>query len=211
MSTNATTDTALGYVKRIWSSSDPQFDGGTETQDALNAPPALALGVPLHHHKVAANLVVEMTGPEKAAVDGARPTRAVQEHNHQAEVTKDGTSSQSVFAEPFTAKPLLAGRYELTVTAELKMDAAATWGAGGPDRTAEMILSLDGTEIAPLYNPHTRYALLPFVGSLDFDLGDAPVFDIKINTLGASADVKARRMRMTLKPIEVPAFVEDET
>lgn len=210
MSTNATTDTALGYVKRIWSSSDPQFDGGTETQDTLNAPPALALGVPLHHHKVVANLVVEMTGPEKAAVDAVRPTRAVQEHNHKAEVTKDGTSSQSVLDAAFTSKPLIAGRYELTVTAEMKMSAAATWGASGPDRTAEMVLSLDGVEVAVLHNPHDRYQLLSFVGSLDFDLADAPVFDIKIDMLGASADVLARRIRMTLKPIELPAFVEDE-
>lgn len=208
---SATTDTSLGYVKRLWSASDPQFDGGTETQYTLAAPATLAAGVPPHHHKVVANLVVEMTALEKSAVDDARPTSEVQEHNHKAEVTRDGTSSQSVLDAAFTSKPLIAGRYELTVTAEMKMDAAATWGAGGPDRTAEMVLSLDGVEIAVLHNPHDRYQLLSFVGSLDFDLDDAPVFDIKIDMLGASADVLARRIRMTMKRIDPPTFVQDET
>jgi len=74
MAKNAVTSAALGYLKR-WGfcdfTTDGSFNPGTETQQLIDdgaEPPA---GVPNYYVKVAAGLLVEMTAPEKSAIDVA--------------------------------------------------------------------------------------------------------------------------------------------
>ena len=74
MARNAVTDTALGYVRRHGYCdflTDGSFDPGSETQAALSGDEPAPDGVPLHYVKVAAGVLVEMTVPEKAAIDVA--------------------------------------------------------------------------------------------------------------------------------------------
>jgi hypothetical protein len=74
MAKNAITSAALGYLKR-WGfcdfTGDGSFDPGTEIQQAINDEASPPSGVPNYYVKVAAGLLVEMTAPEKAAIDVA--------------------------------------------------------------------------------------------------------------------------------------------
>lgn len=70
----AVIDTALTYVKRHGYcdfSADGSFDPGTETQETLTTDDNAPDGVPLYYLKVSAGVMVEMTAPEKAAIDVA--------------------------------------------------------------------------------------------------------------------------------------------
>lgn len=72
MAYNAVIDTANGYVKRYGYcdfSTDGSFNPGTETQEALIEATAPPDGVELYYVKIVAGAFVEMTTPEKDAID----------------------------------------------------------------------------------------------------------------------------------------------
>ena len=71
---NAVTDNAVLSVLRYGATdftTDGSFNGATQTQVALNPGTQPPAGVQLSHVKVVAGDFVEMTAPEKAAVDAA--------------------------------------------------------------------------------------------------------------------------------------------
>jgi len=75
---NAVIDTALSYVKR-WGAcdftTDGSFNGGAETQIALNFGAVPVSGIPLYYNKIVSNVFVEMTAGEKTAVDAGIPKK----------------------------------------------------------------------------------------------------------------------------------------
>lgn len=210
---NAVIDTATGYVKR-WGftdfTADGNFDGVTETQVALNDEAVPVADIPLHYNKIVGGDFVEMTQPEKDAVDAVMPTNGVQRINAMAEQTISGSAFQSVFGGVWTPRPLKAGEYVLAVTFEMKLDSAAVWGASGPSKSAQMQLELNGAEIQQWLWPHDRYNGHAFIAGRAFVEGAQPTFNLLARALATgSQDIQVRNARMQIQPAAPPQVETD--
>lgn len=210
---NAVIDTATGYVKR-WGfadfTTDGTFDGATETQVVLNDEAVPVADIPLHYNKIVGGDFVEMTQPEKDAVDAVMPTNGVQRINAMAEQTITGSAFQSVFGGVRTPRPLKAGEYVLAVTFEMKLATPAVWGAGGPSKAAQVQLLLNGTEIQQWLWPHDRYNGHAFIAGRAFAEGAQPTFDLQARALAAgSEDIQVRNARMQIQPAAPPQVETD--
>lgn len=126
-----------------------------------------------------------------------------------AEQTVGVGAFTSVLSSPFQPGPLSAGDWQFKASVELKMDTAATWGAGGPDKAVEAQITRDGVELALFGWPFITYSAFQFSAGDTHAEGDNPVFDILVRRLGGSGDVMARRMKLEVAPVG-SAAVEDQ-
>lgn len=171
------------------------------------APPA---GVPRKYLKVVAGLFVEMTAPEKAAVDLVFPVRKVLRASRAAELTATtgnadpGNGWVSAFSAPLQSPPLEAGEYQLSVSFELALLAAAAWNGSGAASGAQARLLMNGSEIGTWIWPFDTYTRQVGVFSAAQAAGAAPVFDFQIRRAGAAATARARKIVLTIKPIGSP-------
>ena len=171
------------------------------------APPA---GVPRKYLKVVAGLFVEMTAPEKAAVDLVFPVRKVLRASRAAELTATtgnadpGNGWVSAFSAPLQSPPLEAGEYQLSVSFELALLAAAAWNATGALSGAQARLTMNGAEIGTWVWPFETYSRMGAVFSSPMAQGAAPVFDFQIRRAGAAATARVRKLALTITPIGTP-------
>lgn len=207
---HAVIDTATGYVKRYGTvdfTLESVFKPLTETQVDINTVTQIPDGVLQEYTKVVGGNFVEMTAPEKAAVDAVLPTNVVQRKIVDAETivatgsTDATTGWASVVGGTVTARPLKAGDYQLAVAFELSLTAVAVWAAGGPDRAAQARLLLNGAEIATWVEPLNFYSRMGVTLGDVFTEGAVLTLDLQIRRFGPAGSARARKIRLELSPV----------
>lgn len=191
--------------------SAPGWNGATMTQVAIADDAAIPVvngaEIPLKYTKVVAQQFVEMTAPEKAIVDAATPTLAVQRGAANAEQqTTSGHASDattgwvSAIGGVKTALPLVGGDWQLIVALELALLASASWNNTGPLSAAQARIVWNGTEIYNWLWPHPHYCGFSVPLGATIAEGVRPTIDIQFRRFGLAATARVRRIRYELAP-----------
>jgi hypothetical protein len=171
-----------------------------EVQQAVNAPVSV--------HCPRCSVLVRTWSPPAAAPASPTTQRIMQRRTANAEVVVSTGQADPgagwVQILQLVSVPLEAGAYQLTCYFELSLTAVATWGASGPNRTAQARLLLNGSEVSTWVNPYDAYHRVGIATGDMVAAGATPTLSLELRRFGTAGSARIRRCRLELQPVGSP-------